>query len=190
MSPFSIVLIGMAMATDAFAASVVKGAAMHRPSLPLALRTGVLFGVIEAVTPLIGWLLGQAASRYISAWDHWIAFVVLGLLGLHMIWHGIHEDPEGESTSARRTGFWAMTATALGTSIDAMAVGVSLAFLDAPILLVAAVIGLCTMVMVTVGIMLGRALGVVVGKRAELVGGVVMILIGSTILYEHLAVAA
>jgi len=191
MQALSIVLIGLAMSTDAFAASVAKGAAMPRaPRLPQALRTGLLFGVIEGATPLLGWLLGQAAARYISAWDHWIAFGVLGLLGLHMVWHGIHEDDADEQAAARRSGFWAMAATALGTSIDAMAVGVSLAFLDAPILVVAAVIGLCTMVMVTLGITLGRALGVLVGKRAELAGGIVMILIGTAILYEHLSGAA
>ena len=191
MQVLSIFLIGLAMSTDAFAASVVKGAAMPRPPrLPQALRTGLLFGVIEAVTPLIGWLLGQAAARYITAWDHWIAFIVLGLLGLHMIWHGLNDEASDSEGAASRTGFWAMSATALGTSIDAMAVGVSFAFLDAPILLVAAVIGACTLVMVTLGVMLGRALGVVAGKRAELAGGVVMILIGAAILYEHLSGAA
>jgi putative Mn2+ efflux pump MntP len=190
MQVLSIVLIGLAMSTDAFAASVAKGAAMPRPPrLATALRTGLLFGIIEGITPVLGWLLGHAAARYITAWDHWIAFIVLGLLGLHMIWHGIHEDDD-EQAAAGRTGFWAMAATAVGTSIDAMAVGVSLAFLDAPIGLVALVIGVCTLLMVTLGIMLGRVLGVVAGKRAELAGGVVMILIGAAILYEHLSGAA
>ena len=81
MSPFSILLIGIAMSTDAFAAAVGKGAAMQRPRFPQALRAGLIFGAIEAITPVIGWLLGHAAARYITAWDHWIAFGVLGLLG-------------------------------------------------------------------------------------------------------------
>ncbi|RRN79604.1 manganese efflux pump [Pseudoxanthomonas sp. SGD-10] len=191
MRPLSILMIGLAMSTDAFAAAVGKGAAMQRPGIGLALRTGLLFGVIEGITPVIGWLLGIAAARYITAWDHWIAFALLVLLGLHMIWHGIHpdDDEDGESP-ARRHGFWNMALLALGTSIDAMAVGVSLAFLDAPIAVVALVIGLCTMVMVTIGILLGRVFGALVGRRAELAGGIVMIVIGAAILHEHLGGAA
>ena len=192
MNLFSILLIGIAMSTDAFAAAVGKGAAMQRPRFSQALRAGLIFGAIEAVTPVIGWLLGHAASRYITAWDHWIAFGVLGLLGLHMIWNGVRperEDGDGDDAS-RHHGFWSLAATGLGTSIDAMAVGVSLAFLDAPIVLVASVIGLCTLAMVTTGIMLGRVLGALAGKRAEIIGGVIMILIGTFILHEHLSGAA
>ncbi len=189
MNPLSILLIGLAMSTDAFAAAVGKGAAMQRrPRLPDALRAGLLFGVIEGVTPVVGWLLGSAASRYVTAWDHWIAFGVLLALGLHMIWHGVH--PDHEDAPPRRDGFWRMAVLAFGTSIDAMAVGVSLAFLEAPIGVVALVIGLCTLVMVTLGILLGRVLGEVVGRRAEIAGGLVMIAIGAAILYEHLSGAA
>ena len=190
MSPFSILLIGIAMSTDAFAAAVGKGAAMRHPRWRDALRAGLIFGVIEAITPLIGWLLGSAAARYITAWDHWIAFGVLGLLGLHMIWNGFRPDSDDDGQAIRHHGFWGLAATGLGTSIDAMAVGVSLAFLDVPILVVAAVIGLCTLVMVSTGIMLGRVLGVLAGKRAEIAGGVVMVLVGTAILYEHLSGAA
>lgn len=189
MNLFSILLIGIAMSTDAFAAAVGKGAAMQRPRFSEALRAGLIFGTIEAVTPLIGWLLGSAASQYITAWDHWIAFGVLGALGLHMIWNGFRPDTE-EEEAPRRHGFWNLAATGFATSIDAMAIGVSLAFLDAPIGLVALVIGLCTLVMVTTGIMLGRVLGTMAGKRAEIIGGVILIVIGSVILYEHLTGAA
>ena len=191
MNPFSILLVGLAMSTDAFAAAVGKGAAMRHPRWRDALRAGLIFGVIEAITPLIGWLLGSAAARYITAWDHWIAFGVLGLLGAHMIWNGIKPETQDDpGDGARHHGFWSLAATGLGTSIDAMAVGVSLAFLDVPILMVAAVIGLCTLVMVSTGIMLGRMLGVLAGKRAEIAGGVVMVLVGTAILYEHLSGAA
>mgnify|MGYP001167357424 CR=1 FL=1 len=188
MSLPSILLIGMAMSTDAFAAALGKGAAMQRPRLPDALRAGLTFGVIEGLTPLLGWLAGVAAARYIKAWDHWIAFGVLVLLGLHMVWHGIR--PDEADIPPRHRGFWGMALLALGTSIDAMAVGVSLAFLEVNIALVALVIGLCTLVMVTTGILLGRVLGAVAGKRAELLGGLVMIGIGAAILYEHLGGAA
>jgi len=191
MNPLSILLVGLAMSTDAFAAAVGKGAAMQRPRFREALRAGLIFGAIEAVTPVIGWLLGTAASRYITAWDHWIAFSVLGLLGLHMIWNGFRPDAgDDDAADGRRHGFWNLAATGLGTSIDAMAVGVSLAFLDVPIGIVAVVIGLCTLVMVTTGIMLGRVLGALAGKRAEIIGGVILIAIGAVILYEHLSGAA
>ena len=82
MSPISILLIGFAMSTDAFAAAIGKGSSLDRPRLSEALRTGIIFGVIEAITPLVGWLLGQAASQFVADWDHWIAFVLLVLLGL------------------------------------------------------------------------------------------------------------
>ncbi|MCD9085304.1 manganese efflux pump MntP [Stenotrophomonas sp. SY1] len=192
MSPLSILLIGFAMSTDAFAAAVGKGAAMRKPRFADALRAGVIFGVIEAITPIIGWLLGRAASRYVEAFDHWIAFVLLGALGLHMIIAGLKSDPEetpdGDNGKGRH-GFWALAVTGFATSIDAMAIGVGLAFLDVHIGVVALVIGLCTLTMVTLGIMLGRVLGEMAGKRAEIIGGVILIIIGCTILYEHLHAA-
>ncbi|MFL6586207.1 MAG: manganese efflux pump MntP [Luteimonas sp.] len=188
MSFLSIVLIGFAMSTDAFAAAVGKGAAMQQPRFPEALRAGAIFGVIEGVTPLVGWALGLAAASYVTAWDHWIAFVLLGALGIRMVLAGVRKDALDEAESnARPHGFWNLAATGFATSIDAMAVGVGLAFLDVNILLVATVIGVCTLVMVTTGIMLGRALGAIVGKRAEIIGGLILIVIGSVILYEHLS---
>lgn len=195
MSPISILLIGFAMSTDAFAAAVGKGAAMRKPRLLDALRAGLIFGVIEAITPIIGWLLGRAASQYVQAFDHWIAFGLLGVLGAHMIIAGLNPDDESEADNDDEAGeqhksFWTLAVTGFATSIDAMAIGVGLAFLDVHIGVVALVIGLCTMIMVTIGIMLGRALGAVVGKRAEIVGGVILIIIGCAILYEHLTAAA
>jgi manganese efflux pump family protein len=189
MHPISIFLLGIAMSTDAFAVAVGKGAAMHKPRFPEALSAGVIFGTIEGLTPVIGWLLGLAAAKYITAWDHWIAFTLLGLLGLHMIYAGLKPESEVGATDAtkRRHGFWSLAATGLATSIDAMAVGVGLAFLDVNIGVVALVIGLTTLVMVTLGIMLGRILGSLAGKRAEIIGGFMLIAIGAAILYEHLS---
>lgn len=193
MSPVSILLVGLAMSTDAFAAAIGKGAAMRRPQLRDALRVGLVFGLIEAITPLLGWLLGRAASGYVTSFDHWIAFGLLGALGVHMIVAGLrpgHDDEAGEDARNGRHGLLALATTGLATSIDAMAVGVSLAFLDVHIGVVATVIGLCTLAMVTLGIMLGRALGALVGKRAEIVGGLILVIVGGTILYEHLSGAA
>jgi putative Mn2+ efflux pump MntP len=188
MSPLSILLIGFAMSTDAFAAAIGKGAAMRKPRLPDALRAGLIFGVIEAITPVIGWLLGRAALQYVEAFDHWIAFGLLGALGVHMIINGIRPDSDDEQDDPdRHHGFWRLALTGFATSIDAMAVGIGLAFLDVNIGVMALVIGLCTFSMVTAGIMLGRVLGNMVGKRAEIIGGVILIIIGATILYEHLS---
>lgn len=174
------------MSTDAFAAAIGKGSSLHKPRLSEALRTGLIFGVIEAITPIIGWLIGQAATRWVAEWDHWIAFTLLLILGLHMIYNGLkHEDEEQEKPGQH--SFLILAVTAFATSIDALAVGVGLAFVDVNIWVAAAAIGLATMTMVTIGVMLGRVLGAVVGKRAEMVGGVVLMIVGATILYEHLA---
>ncbi len=133
--------------------------------------------------------IGSGGSKVIAAWDHWIAFTLLGLLGLHMIYVGLKPESEGRATDGtkRTHGFWSLAATGLATSIDAMAVGVGLAFLDVNIGVVALVIGLTTLVMVTLGIMLGRILGSLAGKRAEIIGGLMLIAIGAAILYEHLS---
>lgn len=191
MSPVSILLIGFAMSTDAFAAAIGKGAAMRKPLFRDALRAGLIFGAIEAITPIIGWLLGRAALQYVEAYDHWIAFGLLLALGIHMMVNGLRtDDPQDDEDPSRHHGFWRLAITGFATSIDAMAVGIGLAFLDVHIGVVAVVIGLCTLTMVTAGIMLGRVLGNLVGKRAEIIGGVILMAIGATILYEHLSGAA
>lgn len=187
MNPLSTFMLGMAMSTDAFAAALGKGAGMHKPRLKDALRIGLIFGLVETLTPVIGWLLGSAASQYIKSFDHWIAFVLLVGLGGNMVYKGIFGKSEDGAESQRKNGFFSIALTGLATSIDAMAIGVGLAFIDVNITIVAIVIGLCTWMMVTIGVMMGRALGAIVGKRAEMIGGVILILVGATILYDHLA---
>jgi putative Mn2+ efflux pump MntP len=177
--------IALAMSTDAFAVAIGKGAALQRPHLKEALRTGAIFGVIEGLTPLLGWALGQVAAPYVQAWDHWIAFTLLGLLGLRMMRESLSASPDDEDDKPSSHSFWLLAITGFATSIDAMVVGASLALLDADIFTTAGAIGLATFVMVTLGVMLGRGLGRIVGKRAELMGGLVLIVIGSLILYEH-----
>jgi putative Mn2+ efflux pump MntP len=186
MHPLSILLLGLAMSTDAFAAALGKGAAMGKPRLRQALRAGLIFGSIEGLTPVAGWLLGRAAASYIQAWDHWIAFGLLAVLGVQMIWSSTRAEATAVRAERKQPGILNLALTGIATSIDAAAVGVGLAFVDTPIAVVAVVIGLCTFAMVTLGIMLGHALGALVGKRAELLGGVVLIGVGATILYEHL----
>jgi len=182
----AIALLALAMSADAFAAAIAKGAALHRPRFSEALRTGVIFGVIEGITPIIGWALGLAAAKYVTAFDHWIAFVLLVGLGARLIHAGMAKEDEAV-VKPESHSFWVLAATGLGTSIDAMAVGVGLAFINVDILTVAAAIGFSTFVMVTLGVMLGKVLGTLTGKRAEIAGGVILILIGTTILIEHLS---
>jgi len=185
MSFLSILFLALAMSADAFAAAIGKGAMLHRPRLLEALRTGLIFGVIEAITPLVGWSAGRFAANYVTAWDHWIAFAILSALGLRMIWSGIRPSHE-EQEKPRSHSFVLLAMTAFGTSIDAMSVGVSLAFLDVEILPVAIAIGLVTFVMVTIGVMLGRILGGASRRTVEVIGGLILITIGALILHKHL----
>ena len=185
----ALLLLALAMSTDAFAAAIGKGAAMQKPRFLQALRIGLLFGVIEAITPLIGWFAGSVATKWVSQWDHWIAFVLLLVLGARMIHEGLSDDDEEEDagTTPQKQSVVMLALTAVATSIDAMAVGVGLAFIDVNILEAALLIGLATTTMVTIGVMVGRVLGHLIGKRAEISGGVVLIGVGAVILYEHLS---
>ncbi|MFL9913697.1 manganese efflux pump MntP [Paraburkholderia sp. RL17-337-BIB-A] len=185
MNPVATLFLAFAMSTDAFAAAIGKGATLHRPHWREALRTGIIFGVIEALTPLVGWFLGRAAAQYVSAWDHWIAFTLLFVLGARMVFNSFSVK-EAEETKPAAHSFWLLALTGFATSIDAMAVGAGLAFVNVNIYSTAAAIGLATTLMVTIGVLLGRVIGHVVGRRAELAGGVVLIGIGCAILVEHL----
>ena len=178
-----VALLALSMSTDAFAAAVGKGAQLDRPSLREALRTGLIFGSIEAVTPLVGWGLGKAASRFIAEYDHWIAFAILTLVGGKMIWDAIRREPEEEKPKSHSLAVLALTA--VGTSIDALAVGVTLALIGANIVVNALAIGTATFVMVTIGMLTGRFLGEKFGHYAEAAGGVVLILIGIAILAQR-----
>ncbi|WP_185983704.1 manganese efflux pump MntP family protein [Aureimonas mangrovi] len=186
MSPLSIVILALGMSVDALIASTSRGAALKRPSVVEAVRTGMVFGVVEAITPLIGWAAGVAASAYIAQVDHWIAFGLLGAVGGRMVFHALTRAAEEDAPAPNRSA-WLLVATAVGTSLDAMAVGVSLAFLDVNILVIAAAIGLATMLMSTGGMLAGRLIGARFGRYAEIVGGLALIAIGATILVEHLS---
>jgi manganese efflux pump family protein len=183
MSALAIIVLAFSMSADAFAAALTKGTLLERPSLGEALRSGIIFGAVEGCTPLIGWAAGLAAAAFIQAIDHWIAFGLLGAIGGKMLWESLRHN-EGE-TKATRHSFAALFVTAIGTSIDAMVVGISLAFVNADILVVALAIGLATLTMTTVGIMIGQIVGKRLGRLAEALGGVGLIAIGTTILIEH-----
>lgn len=188
MSPVAIAILSVSMSADAFAAAIGRGA-QHRPTLPQALRSGLVFGLVEAVTPLIGFALGVAAADFVEAVDHWIAFGLLGAVGGKMIWEAL-KRAEAEDARPVSRGLVALVATALGTSIDAGAVGIGLALLDANIWLIAASIGATTFALATLGLLIGKAAGARLGRIAELVGGVALIALGLKILLEHLGLLA
>jgi putative Mn2+ efflux pump MntP len=175
-----ILLLAFSMSADAFAAALGKGAVLQKPSWREALRTGLIFGGIETLTPVIGWGLGRAASRYIAAFDHWIAFGLLLVIGAKMLWDSVQRDDADEKPASH--GFWVLALTAVGTSIDALAVGVTLALLHANIIVNALAIGAATFTMTTIGVMTGRFLGGRFGRYAEGAGGVILIAIGAKIL--------
>jgi putative Mn2+ efflux pump MntP len=181
MNPFAIVVIAFGMSADAFAASLGKGAALDRPPLREALRCGLIFGTVEAITPVVGWLAGAAASRWVGAVDHWIAFALLAAIGGKMMHDGWRRTAEAEKP--RRHSVGTLVLTAIGTSIDAFAVGVGLALLGVGIVATAVAIGLATFLMTTLGILLGRALGERYGRLAEMLGGAGLIAIGVKLLF-------
>lgn len=180
----SLIVLAFSMSTDAFAAAVGKGATLYKPPLREALRTGLIFGCVEAITTLIGWAMGLVAAQYIASWDHWLAFVLLSGLGIHMIWSALSSGADTQLKT--RNAFGMLVLTAISTSMDSLVVGVTLVLMKVNIVITAVVIGVATTLMVTLGIMLGRYIGQLVGKWAEVVGGVVLILVGASILFEHL----
>ncbi len=179
-------LLAFGMSMDAFAASMGKGATLDKPKFSEALRTGLIFGAIETLTPLIGWGLGMLASQFVLEWNHWIAFILLTFLGGRMVIEGIRNDV-GDDEPVQRHGFWLLVTTAIATSLDAMAVGVGLAFLQVNIIATALAIGCATLIMSTLGMMVGRFIGPLLGKRAEILGGIVLIGIGVQIMWSHFA---
>ena len=181
------ILLAFGMSMDAFAASIGKGATLHKPKFSEAVRTGLIFGAIETLTPLVGWGLGMLASQFVLEWNHWIAFILLVFLGGRMIIEGFRGDSDEACEAPRRHGFWLLVTTAFATSLDAMAVGVGLAFLQVSIVTTALAIGCATFIMSTLGMMVGRFIGPLLGKRAEILGGIVLIGIGSEILWSHFA---
>lgn len=182
-----LLLTAIALSMDAFAVSVCKGLGMRRMRYDQALVISLYFGVFQALMPLIGWLLGKSFSRYIQAFDHWIAFVLLAFLGGKMLWDVFHEKEDGEQESAeRRLDHRELFMLAIATSIDALAVGIAFACLDVNIWSSISIIGVTTLVISFAGVWIGNRFGNRFQKKAEIAGGLVLILIGVKILAEHL----
>lgn len=186
MSFVSTSILAFSMSADAFAVALSKGSVVKKAKFFDSLRIGVIFGMMEAVTPLIGWAVGSMASGFIQDVDHWVAFILLGLIGLKMIFSYFKNEENIEEKKSKTFGVLLLTAFA--TSVDAMAVGVGLAFVNINIWMTALAIGIATCCMVTIGMMTGHYLGRRVGRVAEALGGIGLILIGTNILLTHLQV--
>lgn len=186
----SLILLAIGLAADAFAVAIGQGAAARTRIWQTALAVGLAFGVAQAVAPLLGWSLGVAFAGLIEAWDHWIAFSLLALIGAKMIWEGNRSDPPGEASDPGKervaTG-WTLLGLAVATSIDAAAAGITLPTLGAPILLSIGVIGFVTFALSFAGVWIGRTGSRALGSNAEIIGGLILIVIGAKVLIDHKA---
>ena len=176
-------LLGVGLAMDAFSVSMANG--LHDPGMSrkrMCIIAGT-FGVFQAVMPLIGWALGRQFEKYITSVDHWIAFILLGYIGGKMIWDGFHGEDE---TCPAGFDLKELTMMAIATSIDALAVGITFAFLQVDILPAVGLIGLTTFTISLGGVWIGHRFGSKYKDKATLAGGIILCLIGLKILLEHL----
>ncbi|MBR1701746.1 MAG: manganese efflux pump [Lachnospiraceae bacterium] len=185
MSLFSLFLIAVGLSMDAFAVSICKGLAMKKLSLQKACIVGLWFGSFQAIMPGIGYLLGSQFEKYITAIDHWIAFVLLLLIGISMIREAISEKDEKTDDSLDGKTMFLL---AVATSIDALAVGITFAFLQVSILPAITFIGSITFLLSCIGVKVGHVFGTKYKAKAEITGGIILILIGVKILLEHLGI--
>ena len=187
MSTLSLFILAAALSMDAFAVSVCKGLAMKRVSVKNALIIGLWFGGFQALMPAIGYLLGTQFNQYITSIDHWIAFVLLSFIGISMIKEAISTKDEEEETNSSLS-VKTMFLLAVATSIDALAVGVTFAFLKVQIIPAVSFIGTITFLLSIVGVKVGNVFGTRYKAKAEIAGGIILILIGVKILLEPLAI--
>lgn len=187
MNTWELFAIAVGLSMDAFAVSVCKGLSVKKVKPKHLLITGLYFGGFQALMPLIGYLLGVRFQSAIESIDHWIAFVLLAIIGSNMIREALTEDDEclNDCFSPRT-----MLPLAVATSIDALAVGVTFAFLSVSIVPAVSFIGVITFLLSAVGIVLGNVFGARYKSKAELAGGVILVLIGLKILLEHLGILA
>lgn len=170
---------------DAFAVSVCKGLSMQKINFRKMATVGLWFGGFQALMPAIGYFLGTAFERYITSFDHWVAFALLTLIGVNMIREAFSKDEEKADDSL---AFKTMLVMAVATSIDALAVGITFAFLDVNVLLAVAFIGVTTFLLSAAGVKIGNVFGSKYKAKAEFAGGLILVLLGLKILLEHLGV--
>lgn len=184
-----IILIAVSLSMDAFAVSMAKGLCMPKVRYGQAAIIALFFGVFQAGMPLIGWFLGSQFEGIISPVDHWVAFALLCFIGGKMIYGAIKNDGSQEvCDTGEKLDYGNLLLMSVATSVDALAVGITLAFLNVPILLAVTLIGGITFVLSFVGVLIGHQFGIRYKTKAEIAGGAVLILIGLKILLEHLGV--
>lgn len=182
-----IIILAIGLSMDAFAVSICKGLAMNKTNVKSSLIVGIWFGGFQALMPAIGYLIGKSFSAYIDKYDHWIAFVLLAIIGINMIREAFSKEEEDVQGSL---AFKVMLTMAIATSIDAMAAGVSFSFsgIALPIYITVVIIGLITLAFSMVGVRIGSVFGDKYKSKAELVGGVMLVLLGLKILLEGLGI--
>ena len=185
-SVFEIILISIGLAMDAFGVSIGKGLSMPVSENGRKVTLAFLFGLFQFLMPVIGWLIGRQFIDVISEWDHWIIFGLLGYLGVAMIREGLSDDDEDDDKQF--LGVWEMMMLSVATSLDAMAVGLTFAFLPINVWEASTMIGVITFGISLIGVYLGKFMGQFVGKYADILGGGVLILIGTKILLQHLGI--
>ena len=180
-----ILLVGVSLAADAFAVAVCKGLSMKKYEVKKGLIIGLYFGIFQGLMPVIGYLLGTTFEDLITKIDHWIAFVLLGSIGLNMIRESFSKE---EDSCNDKVDFKTMLPLAIATSIDALAIGITFAFLKVNILVAAIVITLTTFVLSFIGSKIGYKFGTKYKSKAEFIGGVILVIMGLKILLEHLGI--
>ena len=183
MDLLTLLTLAVGLAMDAFAVSICKGLAMREKVLKKGIIVGLWFGGFQALMPTIGFFLGTQFKDQITSIDHWIAFVLLGLIGINMVKEALSNDEEQADDSIAVKEMFML---AVATSIDALAVGITFAFLNVHIVSAAVMIGVCTFLISFVGVKSGNIFGTKYKSKAELAGGIILILLGFKILFEHL----
>ena len=179
----TLLTLAVGLAMDAFAVSICKGLAMREKVLKKGIIVGLWFGGFQALMPTIGFFLGTQFKDQITSIDHWIAFVLLGLIGINMVKESLSDEEENADASIAVKEMFML---AVATSIDALAVGITFAFLNVHIVSAASIIGVCTFLISFAGVKIGNIFGTKYKSKAELAGGVILILLGFKILFEHL----
>jgi len=183
----SIVLIGFALSADAFAVSVTSGITIKKNHLQHAMTAGLFFGGFQALMPLLGWFGGSFTSKYVGSFDHWIAFALLAYVGGKMIHEACKKDDENNNKEGDgRIGLYTMLILAIATSLDALAVGLTLAFIDVEIYIPALIIGIITFVTSFIGVYIGKFFGHLFEKKLEVLGGIILIGIGIKTVIDHI----
>lgn len=189
MGIIELILIAIGLSMDAFAVAVCKGLCMRKINYKHTLIIALFFGGFQAIMPLIGWVLGKQFEQYITSVDHWIAFGLLVLIGGKMIWEVFKGEEEEEACSyIEKLDLKELFILAIATSIDALAVGITFAFLKVSIWMPISLIGVTTFGLSMVGVIIGNKFGEKYKSKAEIAGGIILILIGFRILLEHLGI--